>query len=51
LGYVEPVWLVVLAWLLGESIAASQWLTYGASWSAIAVLVLEGAWALRLARR
>lgn len=51
LSYVEPVLLVVVALLLGESIAASQWLTYGAIWSAIAVLVLEGARALRRARR
>ena len=50
LSYVEPVLLVVVALLLGESIAASQWLTYGAIWSAIAVLVL-GARALRRARR
>lgn len=49
LSYVEPVLLVVVALLLGESIAASQWLTYGAIWSAIAVLVLEGARALRRA--
>lgn len=47
LSYVEPVLLVVVSLLLGESIAPQQWLTYGAIWLAIAVLVLEGLRALR----
>jgi len=47
LSYVEPVLLVVVALLLGESIAPDQWLTYGAIWAAIAVLVVEGVRALR----
>lgn len=48
LSYVEPVLLVVVALLLGESIAPDQWLTYGAIWAAIAALVFEG---LRVLRR
>ena len=47
LSYVEPVLLVVVALLLGESIAPDQWLTYGAIWAAILVLVLEGLKGLR----
>ena len=43
LSYVEPVLLVVVALLLGETIVAGQWLTYGAIWAAIGVLVVEGA--------
>ncbi|TCD20024.1 EamA family transporter RarD [Pseudomonas sp. IC_126] len=50
LSYVEPVLLVVVALLLGESIAPDQWLTYGAIWAAIAVLVVEGVRALRRGR-
>lgn len=42
LSYVEPVLLVLVALLLGESIAPEQWLTYGAIWLAIAMLVAEG---------
>ena len=41
---------VVVALLLGESIAPDQWLTYGAIWAAIVVLVLEGLRALRRGR-
>ncbi len=47
LGYVEPVLLVLVALLLGERIAPQQWLTYGAIWTAIAVLVAEGLRSLR----
>ncbi|EWC42729.1 EamA family transporter RarD [Pseudomonas stutzeri] len=50
LSYVEPVLLVVVALVLGESIAPDQWLTYGAIWGAIAVLVLEGLRTLRRGR-
>lgn len=50
LSYVEPVLLVVVALLLGESIARDQWLTYGAIWLAIVVLVVEGMRALRRGR-
>ncbi|EXF44050.1 RarD protein [Pseudomonas sp. BAY1663] len=49
LSYVEPVLLVVVAILLGESIARDQWLTYGAIWLAIVVLVVEGLGALHRA--
>lgn len=51
LSYVEPVLLVVVALLLGESIAPKQWLTYGAIWAAILLLVIEGVRALRRGRR
>ncbi len=50
LSYVEPVLLVVVAILLGESIAHDQWLTYGAIWLAIVVLVIEGLGALHKSR-
>ena len=48
LGYVEPVLLVMVALLLGESIARDEWLTYIPIWLAVAVLVFEG---LRHVRR
>lgn len=50
LSYVEPVLLVVVSLLLGESIAPEQWLTYGAIWLAVVVLVVEGLRALRRMR-
>ncbi|KRW68294.1 chemotaxis protein [Pseudomonas sp. TTU2014-105ASC] len=50
LSYVEPVLLVAVALLLGESIAPDQWLTYGAIWAAIGLLVFEGLRALRRGR-
>lgn len=50
LSYVEPVLLVAVALLLGESIAPDRWLTYGAIWLAIVVLVVEGARSLKTAR-
>ncbi len=42
LSYVEPVLLVAVALMLGESIDADQWLTYIPIWLAVVVLVLEG---------
>lgn len=42
LSYVEPVLLLGVALLLGESIQASEWLTYIPIWLAVAVLVFEG---------
>lgn len=42
LSYVEPVLLLGVALLLGESIKASEWLTYIPIWIAVAVLVFEG---------
>ncbi|WP_413791622.1 MULTISPECIES: EamA family transporter RarD [unclassified Pseudomonas] len=42
LSYVEPVLLLGVALLLGESIQAGEWLTYIPIWMAVAVLVFEG---------
>lgn len=42
LSYVEPVLLVMVALILGESIAQDQWLTYLPIWLAVLVLVIEG---------
>lgn len=42
LVYVEPVLLVLVAVLLGETIAAKEWPTYIAIWLAVIVLMLEG---------
>lgn len=49
--YVEPVLLVVVAFLLGERIGSDQWLTYGAIWLALSVLFIEGVVRLRLRYR
>ena len=42
LSYVEPVLLVAVSLMLGETISAEQWPTYAAIWAAVGVLVLEG---------
>ncbi|WP_028694116.1 EamA family transporter RarD [Pseudomonas cremoricolorata] len=42
LSYVEPVLLIGVALLLGETIGPDQWLTYLPIWAAVLVLVLEG---------
>ncbi|MDH4551785.1 EamA family transporter RarD [Pseudomonas sp. BN607] len=42
LSYVEPVLLVGVALLLGETIGPDQWLTYLPIWAAVLVLILEG---------
>ncbi|MCW2271730.1 EamA-like transporter family protein [compost metagenome] len=42
LSYVEPVLLVGVALLLGETIGPDQWLTYLPIWLAVLVLILEG---------
>lgn len=42
LSYVEPVLLLGVALLLGESIKAGEWLTYIPIWLAVLVLVFEG---------
>ena len=42
LSYVEPVLLVLVALLLGESIAPEQWPTYALVFAAVGVLVLDG---------
>ncbi|WP_409422966.1 EamA family transporter RarD [Pseudaeromonas sp. ZJS20] len=51
LSYVEPVLLVVAALLLGESLSAEQWWTYGPIWLAVALLGGEGVWRLMARRR
>jgi chloramphenicol-sensitive protein RarD len=42
LGYVEPVLLVCVALLLGETIAPPQWLTYISIWAAVVMLAAGG---------
>ena len=42
LSYLEPVLLVFVSLLLGESIAEHEWLTYVAIWTAVGLLVIEG---------
>ena len=42
LSYVEPVLLLGVSLLLGESIKAGEWLTYVPIWLAVLVLVFEG---------
>ncbi|HJR32857.1 MAG TPA: EamA family transporter RarD [Pseudomonas sp.] len=42
LSYVEPVLLLGVALLLGESIKPEEWLTYIPIWLAVVVLVFEG---------
>ncbi|MQT87296.1 EamA family transporter RarD [Pseudomonas sp. FSL R10-2964] len=42
LSYVEPVLLVAVALLLGDSLEEDQWLTYGPIWLAVVVLIIEG---------
>ena len=51
LSYVEPVLLLGVALLLGESIKAEEWLTYLPIWLAVLVLVFEGAKHLARQRR
>jgi chloramphenicol-sensitive protein RarD len=41
LGYVEPVLLVMVAFLIGESISKQEWPTYIAIWLALALLASE----------
>ena len=43
LTYVEPVLLVLVALLLGESLTRQQWPVYGLVFAAVAVLVVDGA--------
>ena len=40
--YVEPVMLLFVALLLGESISPKEWPTYIAIWLAVMALVIEG---------
>ena len=46
LSYVEPVLLVAVAWLLGESIAPQQVLTYALIFAAVGLLIGDGLWHL-----
>lgn len=48
LGYLEPVLLVIVAFLLGESLEPSELLTYGPIWIAVILLVVEGAHSVRI---
>jgi len=43
LGYVEPVLLVGVSFLIGESIEPGEWPTYIAIWLALGLLTVEGA--------
>lgn len=47
LGYVEPVLLVLVALLLGERLAADDWMTYAPIWLAVGILAVEGVVTLR----
>ncbi|WP_434680834.1 EamA family transporter RarD [Pseudomonas sp. R1-18] len=51
LSYVEPVLLVGVALLLGESISRDEWLTYVPIWLAVVVLIIEGAQHMLAQRR
>ncbi|MCO5226854.1 MAG: EamA family transporter RarD [Thermomicrobiales bacterium] len=43
LGYLEPVLLVFVALILGETLGRDEWLTYIPIWIAVSLLVIEGA--------
>ena len=51
LSYVEPILLVGVALLLGESIARDEWATYLPIWLAVLVLVFEGSKHVLVQRR
>lgn len=51
LGYLEPVLLVVVAFVLGESLDASELPTYLPIWGAVMLLVCEGARTLPMLSR
>ncbi|WP_417615006.1 EamA family transporter RarD [Oceanisphaera sp.] len=51
LGYVEPILLVLVSLILGETIKAEEWPTYIAIWLAVGLLVLEGVKQLLAFRR
>lgn len=50
LGYLEPVLLVLVAFILGENLERSELLTYGPIWIAVILLVLEGMSRLNLTK-
>lgn len=47
LGYVEPVLLVAVAWVLGDPIEGAAWWTFIPIWIAVLLLALEGLLGLR----
>lgn len=47
LGYLEPVLLVIVAFVLGETIDRAELFTYGPIWLAVLVLIIEGSRSLR----
>lgn len=49
--YVEPVMLLLVALLLGESISPKEWPTYVAIWLAVMALIVEGLQSLKKTRR
>lgn len=51
LSYVEPVLLMLVALMLGETIARAEWFSYIAIWMAVGMLVFEGGWRLFGPRR
>lgn len=51
LGYLEPVLLVVVAFVLGEHLSGREYFTYGPIWLAVAVLVSQGGWRVLTMRR
>jgi chloramphenicol-sensitive protein RarD len=51
LAYLEPVLLVMIAFLLGESLTRQDLFTYVPIWLAVLVLVGEGIWRIRRMRR
>jgi chloramphenicol-sensitive protein RarD len=51
LGYVEPVLLVIIALLLGNSIAQGELITYIGVWLAVLMLVFDGVRVMRLHRK
>jgi chloramphenicol-sensitive protein RarD len=42
LGYVEPVLLLAVAMLIGETITQSEIFTYGPIWLSVCILIFEG---------
>lgn len=51
LGYLEPILLVVVAYILGEAVSGSEYFTYGPIWLAVLLLVIEGVKTLDLRPR
>jgi chloramphenicol-sensitive protein RarD len=49
--YVEPVFLMLAAWLLGDTLEPGEWPTYIAIWLAVMLLVAEGVISLQRKQR